>query len=221
MPAKIIKFSQEARDKVLRGVNLLADAVTVTLGPKGRNVVLEKSFGAPNVTKDGVTVAKEIELEDKFENMGAQMVKEVASKTSDVAGDGTTSATVLARAIFAEGAKMVAAGHDPMIDQARHRQGRHRHHRRAQVALQADQGPEGDRPGRHHLGQQRLHHRRDHRRGDEQGRQGRRHHGRGGEEPRHDAGSGRGHAVRPRLPVAVLRHRSGQDGERCSRTRTC
>ncbi|MEO8605743.1 MAG: chaperonin GroEL, partial [bacterium] len=114
MPAKIIKFGQEARDKVLRGVNLLADAVTVTLGPKGRNVVLDKSFGAPTVTKDGVTVAKEIELEDKFENMGAQMVKEVASKTSDVAGDGTTSATVLARAIFAEGAKMVAAGHDPM-----------------------------------------------------------------------------------------------------------
>ncbi len=95
-------------------MNILADAVTVTLGPKGRNVVLEKSFGAPNVTKDGVTVAKEIELEDKFENMGAQMVKEVASKTSDVAGDGTTTATVLARAIFAEGVKMVAAGHDPM-----------------------------------------------------------------------------------------------------------
>jgi len=95
-------------------VNILADAVTVTLGPKGRNVVLEKSFGAPNITKDGVTVAKEIELEDKFENMGAQMVKEVASKTSDVAGDGTTTATVLARAIFAEGIKMVAAGHDPM-----------------------------------------------------------------------------------------------------------
>jgi len=114
MPTKIVKFSQDARDKVLKGVNLLADTVTVTLGPKGRNVVLEKSFGAPNVTKDGVTVAKEIELEDKFENMGAQMVKEVASKTSDVAGDGTTSATVLARAIFAEGAKMVAAGHDPM-----------------------------------------------------------------------------------------------------------
>jgi chaperonin GroEL len=101
-------------DKILRGVNLLADAVTVTLGPKGRNVVLEKSFGAPNVTKDGVTVAKEIELEDKFENMGAQMVKEVASKTSDVAGDGTTTATVLARSMFTEGAKMVAAGHDPM-----------------------------------------------------------------------------------------------------------
>ncbi len=114
MPAKIVKFSSEARERVLRGINILADAVTVTLGPKGRNVVLEKSFGAPNVTKDGVTVAKEIELEDKFENMGAQMVKEVASKTSDVAGDGTTTATVLARAIFTEGIKMVAAGHDPM-----------------------------------------------------------------------------------------------------------
>src|SRR5512147_1382060 len=112
--SKIISFSQEARAKLLRGVEQLADAVTVTLGPRGRNVVLEKSWGAPNVTKDGVSVAKEIELEDKFENMGAQMVKEVASKTSDVAGDGTTTATVLARAIITEGAKMVAAGHDPM-----------------------------------------------------------------------------------------------------------
>src|SRR5467141_4822550 len=114
MPAKIARFGQESREKILKGVNVLADAVTVTLGPKGRNVVLEKSYGAPTVTKDGVTVAKEIELEDRFENMGAQMVKEVASKTSDVAGDGTTTATVLARAIFAEGIKMVAAGHDPM-----------------------------------------------------------------------------------------------------------
>jgi chaperonin GroEL len=114
MPAKIVRFSQEAREKIQKGVNVLADAVTVTLGPKGRNVVLEKSFGAPTVTKDGVTVAKEIELEDKFENMGAQMVKEVASKTSDVAGDGTTTATVLARSIYSEGIKMVAAGHDPM-----------------------------------------------------------------------------------------------------------
>src|SRR5688572_25971004 len=114
MAAKVVKFGQDARDKVLKGVNLLADAVTVTLGPKGRNVVIEKSFGAPVVTKDGVTVAKEIELEDKFENMGAQMVKEVASKTSDVAGDGTTTATVLARAIYSEGVKLVAAGHDPM-----------------------------------------------------------------------------------------------------------
>jgi chaperonin GroEL len=114
MAAKIVKFSEEARSKMLKGINVLADAVTVTLGPRGRNVVLEKSWGAPNVTKDGVTVAKEIEFADKFENMGAQMVKEVASKTSDVAGDGTTTATVLARALFTEGAKMVAAGHDPM-----------------------------------------------------------------------------------------------------------
>ncbi len=114
MAAKEVRFSEDARSKVLRGVNILADAVTVTLGPKGRNVVLEKSWGAPTITKDGVTVAKEIQLEDKFENMGAQMVKEVASKTSDVAGDGTTTATVLSRAIFAEGLKMVAAGHDPM-----------------------------------------------------------------------------------------------------------
>src|SRR5713226_1676320 len=114
MAAKTVRFAQEAREKILRGVNVLADAVIVTLGPKGRNVVLEKSFGAPTVTKDGVTVAKEVELEDKFENMGAQMVKEVASKTSDVAGDGTTTATVLARAIFTEGLKMVVAGHDPM-----------------------------------------------------------------------------------------------------------
>ena len=114
MAAKIVKFSQDARDKTLKGVNILADAVTVTLGPKGRNVIIEKSFGAPVVTKDGVTVAKEIELEDRFENMGAQMVKEVARKTSDVAGDGTTTATVLARAVYAEGVKMVAAGHDPM-----------------------------------------------------------------------------------------------------------
>src|SRR5213593_4769601 len=114
MAAKEVRFSDEARARMLRGVNVLANAVKATLGPKGRNVVLEKSFGAPTITKDGVSVAKEIELADKFENMGAQMVKEVASKTSDVAGDGTTTATVLARALFTEGAKLVAAGHDPM-----------------------------------------------------------------------------------------------------------
>jgi chaperonin GroEL len=112
--AKELKFDQEARNAILRGVNVLADAVKVTLGPKGRNVILEKSFGSPTVTKDGVTVAKEIELEDKFENMGAQMVKEVASKTSDTAGDGTTTATVLAQAIYREGSKVVAAGANPM-----------------------------------------------------------------------------------------------------------
>ena len=114
MPAKQILFDKDARAALLRGVNILANTVKVTLGPKGRNVVLEKSFGAPTVTKDGVTVAKEIELRDKFENLGAQMVKEVASKTSEVAGDGTTTATVLAQAIYKEGSKLVAAGHNPM-----------------------------------------------------------------------------------------------------------
>jgi chaperonin GroEL len=114
MTAKDVKFSTDARDKMLHGVDVLANAVRVTLGPKGRNVVLEKSYGAPRVTKDGVTVAKEIELEDKFENMGAQMLREVASKTSDIAGDGTTTATVLAQAIVKEGIKLVAAGMNPM-----------------------------------------------------------------------------------------------------------
>ncbi|KAA2244312.1 chaperonin GroEL, partial [Salinarimonas soli] len=114
MAAKDVKFSADAREKMLRGVDILADAVKVTLGPKGRNVVIEKSFGAPRITKDGVTVAKEIELADKFENMGAQMVREVASKTNDLAGDGTTTATVLAQAIVREGAKAVAAGMNPM-----------------------------------------------------------------------------------------------------------
>ena len=114
MAAKEVKFSQDARDRMLRGIDILANAVKVTLGPKGRNVVLDKSFGAPRITKDGVTVAKEIELEDKFENMGAQMVREVASKTSDTAGDGTTTATLLAHAIVREGAKAVAAGANPM-----------------------------------------------------------------------------------------------------------
>jgi chaperonin GroEL len=114
MSAKEVKFSQDARERMLHGVDVLANAVKVTLGPKGRNVVLEKSFGAPRITKDGVTVAKEIELEDKFENMGAQMVREVASKTSDTAGDGTTTATLLAQAIVKEGAKSVAAGANPM-----------------------------------------------------------------------------------------------------------
>ena len=114
MAAKEVRFSGDAREKMLRGVDTLANAVKVTLGPKGRNVVLDKSFGAPRITKDGVTVAKEIELEDKFENMGAQMVREVAQKTNDLAGDGTTTATVLAQAIVKEGAKSVAAGMNPM-----------------------------------------------------------------------------------------------------------
>jgi chaperonin GroEL len=112
--AKQIKYDMKAREAMLKGVKTLADAVVVTLGPKGRNVVIDKSWGSPTVTKDGVTVAKEIELEDKFENMGAQMVKEVASKTSDMAGDGTTTATVLARSIYEQGQKLVAAGNNPM-----------------------------------------------------------------------------------------------------------
>ena len=111
---KEILFDVRAREAILKGVNTLADAVKVTLGPKGRNVIIEKSFGAPTITKDGVTVAKEIELENKFENMGAQMVKEVASRTSDVAGDGTTTATLLAQALYREGSKLVAAGNNPM-----------------------------------------------------------------------------------------------------------
>ena len=114
MAAKEVKFSTDARTRMLRGVTILADAVKVTLGPKGRNVVLDKSYGAPRITKDGVTVAKEIELSDKFENMGAQMVREVASKTNDIAGDGTTTATVLAQAIVKDGVKAVAAGMNPM-----------------------------------------------------------------------------------------------------------
>ena len=114
MPAKEVRFHGDARDRMLRGVDILANAVRVTLGPKGRNVVLDKSFGAPRITKDGVTVAKEIELPDKFENMGAQMIREVATKTSDQAGDGTTTATVLAHAIVREGVKAVAAGLNPM-----------------------------------------------------------------------------------------------------------
>jgi len=114
MAAKDVRFHDSARAKIVAGVNILADAVKVTLGPKGRNVVLERSFGAPTITKDGVSVAKEIELKDRFENMGAQMVKEVASKTSDIAGDGTTTATVLAQSIVQEGMKFVAAGMNPM-----------------------------------------------------------------------------------------------------------
>ena len=114
MSAKEVRFGGDARQRMLRGVDILADAVKVTLGPKGRNVVIDKSFGAPRITKDGVTVAKEIELADKFENMGAQMLREVATKTNDIAGDGTTTATVLAQAIVREGAKAVAAGMNPM-----------------------------------------------------------------------------------------------------------
>ena len=122
MASKDVKFETDARNRMIQGVDILANAVKVTLGPKGRNVVLDKSFGAPRITKDGVTVAKEIELEDKFENMGAQMVKEVASRTNDTAGDGTTTATVLAQAIVKEGHEGGCCRHEPDGRQARHRQ---------------------------------------------------------------------------------------------------
>ena len=169
---------------MLRGVDILADAVKVTLGPKGRNVVLEKSFGAPRITKDGVTVAKDIELSDKFENMGAQMVREVASKTNDLAGDGTTTATVLAQAIVREGVKSVAAGMNPMdlkrgIDLAVEA---------VVAAVKASSKKIGDqrrdRPGRHHLRQRRARHRRDDRPRHGEGRQRGCHHRRGSEVPR-------------------------------------
>ena len=153
MAAKDVRFARDARERILRGVDILADAVKVTLGPKGRNVVLDKSFGAPRITKDGVTVAKEIELKDKFENMGAQMLREVASKTNDLAGDGTTTATVLAQAIVREGMKSVAAGMNPMdlkrgIDLAVAKVVED-----LKVALEGRLRLERDRPGRHHLGQ--------------------------------------------------------------------
>ena len=155
MAAKDVRFSRDARERILKGVDTLANAVKVTLGPKGRNVVLDKSFGAPRITKDGVTVAKEIELKDKFENMGAQMLREVASKTNDQAGDGTTTATVLAQAIVREGMTSVAAGINPMdlkrgidiaVDQGR---------RGSRRPLEAGRRHDRDRPGRHHLGQRR------------------------------------------------------------------
>ena len=135
---------------MLRGVDILANAVKVTLGPKGRNVVIEKSFGAPRITKDGVTVAKEIELEDKFENMGAQMLREVASKTNDTAGDGTTTATVLAQAIVREGAKSVARRHESDGPQARHQHRRSRRDQGHREARQACRLLVGNSPGRHH-----------------------------------------------------------------------
>ncbi len=160
MAGKEVKFGTDARDRMLKGVNILADAVKVTLGPKGRNVVIDKSFGAPRITKDGVTVAKEIELTDKFENMGAQMVREVASRTNDEAGDGTTTATVLAQAIVKEGMKAVAAGMNPMdlkrgIDLATAKVVES-----IKAAVASRERQRRSRAGRHHLGQRRIVHRR-------------------------------------------------------------
>src|SRR5262245_22447215 len=154
MAAKELLFNSDARSKLKRGVDQLAEAVKVTLGPKGRNVVIDKKFGSPTVTKDGVTVAKEVELPDPIENMGAQMVKEVATKTSDLAGDGTTTATVLAQAIFREGLRN-DRGRQPDGAQAGHRARGRRRGRVPQGALHHDRGQEGDRSGRDRVGEQR------------------------------------------------------------------
>ena len=216
--AKNITYGEQSRQALLRGVDSLANAVKVTLGPKGRNVILGKSFGAPTITKDGVSVAREIDLGDPLENLGAQMVKEVASKTSDMAGDGTTTATLLAQAIFREGVRNVAAGARPERHQARHRHRGRGHRRVAGGAVEAGERRH-DRAGRRHLGQPRRDDRPNHRRSDGQGRQGRRHHRRGSQERRDVARGGRGAAVRPRLPLALLRDRSGPHGSRARRPR--
>ena len=205
MAAKEVMFGDSARNRMLRGVNILADAVKVTLGPKGRNVVLEKSYGAPTITKDGVSVAKEIELKDKYENMGAQMVKEVASKTSDVAGDGTTTATVLAQAMLREGLKSVAAGMNPMdlkrgIDKAVIA---------AVEELKKISKPCSDQKEIAQVGAISANSDADigkeYRRCHGQGRQRRRDHGGRGPEPAKRARNRRGHAVRPRLHLALFR----------------
>ena len=211
--AKLITFDEEARRALESGMNKLADAVRVTLGPKGRNVVLDKKWGAPTITNDGVSIAKDIDLEDPFERIGAELVKEVAKKTDDVAGDGTTTATVLAWAMVHEGLRNVAAGANPMslkkgieagveaavASLARHRQG------------DRLQGP--DRPGRLDLGG-RQRDRRDDLRGHRQGRQGRGHHRRGVADLRHGHGPGRGHALRQGLHLPLLRDRPRAHGGR-------
>ena len=213
MAGKIIVYGEDCRQAILAGVNKLADTVRVTLGPKGRNVVLEKKFGGPNVTKDGVTVAKEIELKDKLENLGAQMVREVASKTSDVAGDGTTTATILAQAIYRDGLKSVAAGANPMAIK--------RGIEKATVSLsdklRAMAKPvEGDAVAQVAA----ISANNDAAIGEiiaeamQKVGQGRRDHRRRGQDDRHRARGGRGDAVRPGLCLAVLRHRPGLHGVR-------
>ena len=213
MAAKILSFSEDARRRLEAGVNKLADTVKVTLGPRGRNVVLDKKFGAPTITNDGVSIAREIELEDPYENMGAQLVKEVATKTNDVAGDGTTTATVLAQALVHEGLRNVAAGANPIglkkgIDKA------------VAAAVEAIRSQATDiesrtrSPTSPSISAARPRDRRGHRRGHRQGRQGRRGHRRGVQHLRHGARVHRGHAVRQGLPVAVLRERRRAPGSR-------
>ena len=182
--AKQLLFSDAARRKILEGVDILAHAVGTTLGPTGRNVILSKSFGGPTVTKDGVTVSKEIELADPFENMGAKLVNVVASKTSDVAGDGTTTATILARAIYREGLKNITSGRQSHGRPPRHRKGRRGRRGRAGQDLAAGVQEGRDRPGRHDLGQQRPRDRQDAGRRGRAGRPRRRDHRRGRQDRR-------------------------------------
>ena len=210
---KILEFDENARRALERGVDALANAVKVTLGPKGRYVVLDKKWGAPTITNDGVTVAREIELDDPFENLGAQLTKEVATKTNDVAGDGTTTATVLAQAMVHEGLRAVAAGANPMglkrgMDAAAEAVGD-----ALREAAREVESSRGHGVRRHHL-QPRRRDRRPARRGLRQGRQGRRHHRRGVQHHGHRARVHRGHAVRQGLHLAVLRHRPRADGGR-------
>ena len=208
---KIIAFDEEARRGLERGLNILADAVKVTLGPRGRNVVLEKKWGAPTITNDGVSIAKEIELEDPYEKIGAELVKEVAKKTDDVAGDGTTTATVLAQALVREGLRNVAAGANPMRLKRGIEKAVEARQRGAVQARQGHRDQGADRRHRVHLGR-RPRDRRADRRGDGQGRQGRRHHRRGVQHLRPRARAHRGHALRQGLHLAVLRHRPGAPG---------
>ena len=219
MAHKELKYDAAARKALEAGVDAVANAVKVTLGPKGRYVVLDKKFGAPTITNDGVTIAREIEVEDVFENQGAQLVREVATATNDVAGDGTTTATVLAQAIVRTGLKNVAAGANPLGAQARHRDGGRPGRREHRQAGQGDlrQGP--DRPRRDDLGRRRGDRRR-HRRRHREGRQGRRGQRRGGPDVRHGPRVHRGHAVRQGLHLALHGHRPGAHGGRSSRIPT-
>ncbi len=215
--AKILAYDDEARQKLASGVTKLARAVRCTLGPRGRNAVIDKGWGSPTVTKDGVTVAEEIELTDPYENMGAQLVKEAASKTSDAAGDGTTTATVLAEAIYKEGLKALAAGADPMalkrgIDKAVAAVVEH-----VKAQSQEGFGQEGDHRGRRRSPPTTTLDRREAGRRLRESRHRRRHHRRGGQGLRDDRRRRRGHAVRPRLPEPALRHRPGADGSRPGR----
>ena len=212
MAHKELKYDAEARGALQDGVDAVANAVKVTLGPKGRYVVLDKKFGAPTITNDGVTIAREIEVEDVFANQGAQLVREVATATNDVAGDGTTTATLLAQTIVRHGLKNVAAGANPLGSAPRHREGRRPGRREPpREAVEGDRGQGADRPRRRDLGRRRRD-RQHHRRRDREGRQGRRRERRGGPDLRDGARVHRGHAVRQGLHLALHGHRPGPHG---------